>query len=150
MMCRPWHVFTRKTKPHKACLGNSSNTKEPAECLTAGGATYGYSAEVTDGVSATLVEMNAKPVFVVVKMYILCSMNLAPPPDIWGLTNGMFQRLIFYYIENHTLLRGGVIDGSKSAHGQTAAHGRHFCPANFPAKKVPMGSAQQTEFMSLK
>jgi hypothetical protein len=47
-------------------------------------------------------------------------------------------------------LRGGVIDGSKSAHGQTAAHGRHFCPANFPAKKVPMGSAQQTEFMSLK
>ena len=75
------------------------------ECLTAGSATYGYSAEVTDGVSATLVEMNAKPVFVVVlKMYILCSMNLAPPPDIWGLTNGMFQRLIFYYIENHTLL----------------------------------------------
>ena len=28
------------------------------ECLTAGSATYGYSAEATDGLSATIVEMN--------------------------------------------------------------------------------------------
>jgi hypothetical protein len=44
------------------------------------------------------------------------------------------------YINGRIIIkRGGVIDGSKSAHG------RHFCPANVPAKKVPMGSAQQKQ-----
>jgi len=45
------------------------------------------------------------------------------------------------------IVRGGVIDGSKSAHGQTAAHGRIFCPAKQKREKRPANRVHVIEII---